>query len=104
MWIYIVSSFTRYRKIGTEARKSFESAIEKDGFTKLHKNLYVRYCTTGNNAAIHKERIKRLIPQHICDISIIMVPDSQESSVYHSFRQRRKTRPSVIKPSMVEFF
>lgn len=104
MWIYIVSSFTRYKKIGAEARKTFESSIEKDGFVKLHKNLHVRYCTTSNNAAIHKERVKRFIPQQICDISILMVPDNQDNNTYHSFRQRRKSQPSIIKPSMVEFF
>ena len=104
MWIYIVSSFTRYKKIGVEARKSFESAVEKDGFVKLHKNLYVRDCATSSNAAMHKERVKRLIPQYACDISIIMVSDNQEDNSYHSFRKRCKRQPSNVKPSMVEFF
>lgn len=104
MWIYVVTSFTRYSKVGREAQKSFDKAIKKDGFHHLHSNLYVRYCSTGSNATIHKERVKEMIPQNCCDISIIMSSDSQEYNTYHSIHRRHKKKLSYGKPLPVEFF
>lgn len=103
MWVYVVTSFTRYSKVGREAQNNFERDLLKDGFHHLHSNLYVRYCFTASNAVIHKERVKELIPRECCDISIILSPDSQEQSIYHSLNGRRKKRPIYGKPSNVEF-
>lgn len=50
MWVYVVTSFTRYNKVGRAAQKEFERNMLKDGFHHLHPNLYVRYCSTGGNA------------------------------------------------------
>ena len=70
MWVYVVTSFTRYSKVGREAQNNFERDILKDGFHHLHLNLYVRYCFTASNAVIHKERVKELIPRECYYISL----------------------------------
>ncbi len=103
MWVFVITSFTRYSKVGREAQKKFESAVKKDGFHHLHANLYIRYCTTGSNAMIHKKRVKKLIPVNCCDVSIIMIPDSQEYNVYHSLKRKRTKKVLYGKPLMVEF-
>ena len=36
MWIYVVTSFTRYSKVGRMAQKQFEKSMQKDGFHHLH--------------------------------------------------------------------
>lgn len=99
-----MTSFTRYSKVGREAQKLFDRNIQKDGFHHLHSNLYVRYCSTSSNAAIHKERVKEMIPSVSCDISIIMSSDSQEQNIYHSINRKRKKRILYGKPLHVEFF
>lgn len=104
MWIYVVISFTRYSKVGREAQRLFDRDMQKDGFHHLHSNLYVRYCSTSSNATIHKERVKEMIPNVSCDISIIMSSDSQEQNTYHSINRRRKKRILYGKPLSVEFF
>ena len=86
------------------AQKSFERVLLKDGFYHLHANMYVRYCTTGSNAAVHKERVKKVIPEKNCDISIIIPPDSQEHNTYHCLNRKHSKKHSYSKPSMVEFF
>ncbi len=104
MWIYVVTSFTRYSKVGRMAQKQFEKSMQKDGFHHLHANLFVRYCTTSSNATVHKERVKKLIPPCGCDISIIMSSDGQEHNTYHSLNRKRTRKYSYDKPQMVEFF
>jgi CRISPR/Cas system-associated protein endoribonuclease Cas2 len=104
MWIYVVTSFTRYSKVGREAQKLFDRDMQKDGFHHLHSNLYVRYCSTSSNAAIHKERVRGMIPSASCDISIIMSSDSLEQNTYHCINRRRKKRILYGKPFHIEFF
>ena len=103
MWIFVVTSFTRYSKVGHEAQKIFDRELQKDGFHHLHSNLYVRYCVTAGNAAIHRERVKQIIPRECCDISIILSSDGQEQNTYHSINRRRKKRILYEKPYLVEF-
>ena len=103
MWVYIITSFTRYRKIGTAARREFESAITKDGFVALHRNLFARYCTSSDNATMHKERVKKMIPERGCDVSILLVSDSNMNQAYHRLGCRRG-HGTCVKPEMVDFF
>lgn len=104
MWIYVVTSFTRYSKVGRKARKDFHKAIIKDGFLQMHENMYVRYCSTSNNANVHKERVKNMIPTKWCDVSIIFSADNQENNAYHSLNRKRSKSYIHEKPKNVEFF
>lgn len=104
MWIYVVTSFTRYSKVGRKAEKDFCRALMRDGFQCLHANLHVRYCTSSSNALMHKERVKRLLPSKGCDISIILSADNVEQNTYHCLLRKRKQRPDLTKPSLLEFF
>ena len=104
MWIYVVTSFTRYSKVGRRARMNFHHAILKDGFFRLHENLYARYCTTTSNALMHKERVKEIIPAKWCDISVILSADSQEGNVFHSLSRKRTKKIVYGKHGNVEFF
>lgn len=104
MWVYVVTSFTRYNVVGRKARAAFHQAITKDGFFQLHDNLYVRYCSTASNANMHKERVKTMIPERWCDISVIMSADSQENNVYHSLKRKRLRDVVYGKHGDVEFF
>lgn len=99
-----MTSFTRYSKVGREAQKRFEREMKKDGFHHLHSNLYVRYCSTGSNAAMHRERVKEFIPVDCCDISIILSADSQEQNTYHSIHRKKSKMAAYGKPLNVEFF
>ena len=104
MWVFVITSFTRYNKVGRKARMDFHRSVLKDGFFHLHENLYVRYCTTSRNAIIHKERIKRIIPQKCCDISIILSSDGNENNIYHSLNRKRSRRIDYGKHENLEFF
>lgn len=100
----MVTSFTRYSKVGKAARLAFQEALLRDGFFRLHENLYLRYCTTSANAMRHRERIKGLIPERCCDISIIFSSDNTGGGVFHSLNRKRTNRVTYGKPTNIEFF
>lgn len=62
------------------------------------KNLYVRYCSTQNNALSHKERIREKILERY-PISIILVADKQNEYSYHYYGRRKckKTQEKFLK-------
>ncbi len=86
------------------ARKVFHKAITKDGFFQMHDNLYVRYCSTGDNAKVHRERVKSMIPSKWCDVSIILSADSQESYACHCLNRKHSNSLVYGKYDDVEFF
>ncbi len=102
-WRYLMGKGFIRDRYG-EAQKIFDRSMLEDGFYHLHANMYVRYCTTGSNAAVHRERVKKMIPCKCCDISIIMSPDSQELNTYHSLNRKHTKKCVYDKPAMVEFF
>ena len=104
LWIYVVTSFTRYSKVGREARRAFQDALQRDGFFRMHENLFVRYCTTSDNAARHKEKIKGCIPARCCDISIILSSDNTGGRAFHSLNRKRTNKVAYGKPAEIEIF
>ena len=70
----------------------------------MHENLFVRYCSTNDNAARHKEKVKGLIPKRCCDISIILSSDKTEEGAFHSLNRKRTNKVNYGKPKEIEFF
>lgn len=104
MWVYIVTSFTRYNKVGRHARNNFHRALQKDGFFHLHENLYIRHCDNSTSAAKHRERIKKLLPMEQCDVSIILSSDNTEQISHHHLTRKRSKHLIYGKHDDVEFF
>ncbi len=49
----------------TEDRKThaaFRKSLLKDGFTMLQFSIYIRHCSSDENAKVHTERVKRWLP------------------------------------------
>ena len=103
MWIYVISSFTRYSKVGRKARQSFYANLQKDGFYQLHENLFMRHCQSKGNAKMHKSRVMSFLPTENCDITIIMAGDANDDYVFHSLKRKRKSKGNYCMPALVEF-
>ena len=81
MWIFIVMDFPVHRKSGRAEQKAFCSKIEKDGFLKMHKNLYAQ-------------------------VSILLVGDKQSEYAFHQlgYRSRKNADDLLEIPDNIEFF
>lgn len=106
MYIYAILNFPLHSKAGREEHKLFVKTLLSDGFHKLHKNLYVRHCTTLNNALIHKRRLQQQLFEK-CNVSLIFTLDRQNEYSYHYLgrKTRSKKQPQMPLPvPFVEFF
>ena len=104
MWIYVVMDFSATKK-GRNEKRHFSIELERDGFTKINSNLYVRYCASHSNALMHKERIKKKLFEK-SRISIIFTLNKENEISYHYYGRRRyKNLPQKLDTlPFVEFF
>lgn len=105
MWIFIVMDFPVHRKSGRAEQKAFCSKIEKDGFLKMHKNLYARHSSTLGNALTHKKRVIGWVVRR-CQVSILLVGDKQSEYAFHQlgYRSRKNADDLLEMPDNIEFF
>ena len=105
MWVFVVMDFPSHTKKGRTEKRCFCRELEKDGFSKMHKSLYVRYCTTLSNAQMHKKRIKEILVNN-CRVSIFLIGDKQTEFSYHYLGPKsKKMSEELLKgPDLIEFF
>ena len=60
------------RRIYTKFRKR----IMKDGFTMFQFSIYLRHCASRENADVHLQRVKQILPER-GNIGILSVTDKQ---------------------------
>jgi CRISPR-associated protein Cas2 len=69
MWLLIMYD------LPTDAQK-FRKDIMKDGFDMFLFSKYIRYCASKENAEVHVDRIKRILPP-FGTIGILRITDKQ---------------------------
>ncbi len=82
MVLFDLPTFTKEeRRMAAKFRKN----IQKDGFTMFQYSVYVRHCSSRENAQVHRLRVRRMLPPrgHVC---MMMITDKQfgETEVFYS--------------------
>lgn len=105
MWVFVVMDFPVHRKSGRAEKKVFCNKLEKDGFVKMHRNLYARHSATLGNAITHKKRVMGWVVRR-SQISILLVGDKQSEYAFHQigYRARKNVEELLDVPENIEFF
>ena len=76
MWVLVFfdlpTETKKERKIYTDFRKK----ILQDGFTMFQFSIYLRHCSSMQNAEVHINRVKKILPEK-GHIGIMCVTDKQ---------------------------
>lgn len=90
MWIVVMFDFP----VDTaEARKNyrlFVKALESDGFDRMQYSVFVRHCASEENAAVHRKRVKSVVPPG-GEVRVIQVTEKQFEKMevyYGDFRDQ----------------
>jgi len=87
MWLYVFfdlpTETPQQRKVASKFRKS----LLNDGFKMFQFSIYLRHCTSRENATVHERRVKKLLPRK-GKICILTITDKQFGmmTVYHGTR------------------
>lgn len=105
MWVFVVMDFPNHTRKGRMEKRDFCRTLEKDGFIKMHKSMYCRYCSTLSNAQMHKKRVRETMVNNCC-VSVFLIGDKQTEFSYHYLGPKsKKNSEELLKgPDLIEFF
>ncbi len=75
-----------------KARKAytrFRKGLLRNGFDMMQYSVYIRHCASGENAEVHAQRIKSMLPEKRM-VSIITITDKQFGDIKNFWGRRRK--------------
>lgn len=101
MWVMVYFDLPVETKLQRKHAAGFRKALIKDGFDMFQFSIYTRCCSSRENAEVHRERVKQLLPSDGF-VAIICLTDKQ-FGMMHLYRSASKvTGPEV--PKQLEIF
>lgn len=101
MWLYVFFDLPTGTKKQRHSAARFRRDLLKDGFIMKQYSVYIRPCPSGENAAVHIDRVHAFIPDEGL-VSIVKVTDKQFSETLNF--AGRKTKPPEDAPVQLELF
>jgi CRISPR-associated protein Cas2 len=103
MWVVAIFDFPKYCKSGRQNMLLFTKHLEKEGFNKIQKGMYVRYCSTAANARVHKNKIiSSIIPRST--VCLLNIADKEFSEIYSHFGYSKAPKNWPKSLDTIQFF
>ena len=101
MWIIAMFDLPTDTKKARKAYALFRKGLLKDGFTMMQYSVYVRHCASDENADVHCERVRSILPDE-GEVRVLMFTDKQfgRMKVYLG----NKRQPTPMAPAQIELF
>lgn len=92
MWVMVLFDLPTETKTDTKNYRRFVDVLEKDGFTRFQFSIFLRHCTSQDNAKVHIKRVKQNLPPkgHVC---IFYITDKQFSMMEVFISQKKEELP-----------
>lgn len=76
MWVLVHFDLPTDTKKDRKAYAEFRKKILKDGFQMFQFSMYIRHCPSKENAQVHIERVKKILPPK-GHVGILCITDKQ---------------------------
>jgi CRISPR-associated protein Cas2 len=76
MWLLIFFDLPTETKKERKAASDFRVRLQKDGFTMFQFSIYLRHCSSMENADVHVKRVKSFLPE-VGKVGMLCVTDKQ---------------------------
>jgi len=76
MWVLVMYDLPTETKADRKNMELFRKAMLKDGFQKFQFSFYLRHCASKENADVHVNRVKNILPPK-GHIGILNITDKQ---------------------------
>jgi len=101
LWILVFFDLPTETKKERQIYTTFRKNIMKDGFAMFQFSIYLRHCSSRENADVHIKRVKKLLPEK-GHISILTVTDKQFGMMELFYGKAEKSLPNT--PQQLELF
>ncbi len=89
MWVVAMFDLPVHDRAARRAYAQFRKALLKDGFYKMQFSVYIRHCTSRENAAVHSARVQAAVPDD-GEVRVVIVTDKQFERMQVFWGKRRK--------------
>jgi len=94
MWVLVFFDLPVETKKQQKAAAQFRKNLMKDGFTMFQFSIYLRNCPSRENADVHTQRVKNMLPEY-GHIGILRITDKQFGMMELFFSKRTIEKPPV---------
>jgi CRISPR-associated protein Cas2 len=101
LWVLVFFDLPTETKKERSIASKFRKEILRDGFAMFQFSIYLRHCSSRENADVHINRVKRLLPEK-GHIGIMTVTDKQFGMMELFYGKKEKAVPDT--PQQLELF
>jgi CRISPR-associated protein Cas2 len=101
MWVLVFYDLPTETKKERKTAADFRKKILADGFAMFQFSLYLRHCASMENAQVHVQRVKKILPEK-GKIGIMTITDKQFGNM-EIFHGQKLTEQENI-PQQLELF
>ena len=101
VWIFAMFDLPTDTKKARKDYTYFRKNLLRDGFSMLQYSVYVRHCSSEENAAVHYKRVRDFLPPD-GEVRLIVVTDKQFGRMETFWGKMRKGAP--VAPRQLELF
>lgn len=96
MWILVMFDLPTETKTDKMAYTRFRKRILSDGFVMFQFSMYIRHCSSRENADVHILRVKKIVPER-GHIGILCITDKQFGTmeIFSSGAKSTTPQPTV---------
>lgn len=101
MWIFVLFDLPTETKKDRKQSALFRKNLQKDGFAMMQYSIYVRHCSSSENATVHIKRVKSFLPPK-GEVIIFTLTDKQFGMIELFNNKELKEKPGT--PQQLELF
>jgi CRISPR-associated protein Cas2 len=101
MWVFVYFDLPTQTKKERKAYSTFRKQLLTDGFNMIQYSIYARHCSSKENALVHKNRVKRHLPE-TGQVIIFEITDKQFGMMEFFTGIKTKSKPGI--PQQLELF
>lgn len=95
MWVLVFFDLPTETKKERKIASSFRKKLLEDGFSMFQFSIYMRFSSSRENAEVHINRVKRMLPEH-GKVCIMHITDKQFGmmELFHGVKKVENEKPS----------
>jgi CRISPR-associated protein Cas2 len=94
MWVLVLFDLPTETKADQKRAAGFRQNLIKDDFSMFQFSIYMRHCSSRENAQVHIKRVKLILPEH-GKVGILCITDKQFGMIELFENQRPKKVEAV---------
>ncbi len=101
MWIFVFFDMPTETEADKKRYVKFRKKIMDDGFTMFQFSIYLRHCSSRENAEVHMKRVLSILPE-AGHIGMISITDKQFGQMVIFDGKKEAPMPNI--PQQLELF